>query len=837
MLLSVPSRHHDPRMLRSQLGVGLLLLLVLLSTGCRGYIAEPDIVQTRLDSATPPLDGTYTLVQSFVSQHPNLYEVELLPAVYETPGQGTLTLSLSASVPGERREVATQTIDVAQIQHNSPLRFAFSPQRDSASRAYELQIVGSPAVRVGFWHSSANAYGDGELRLDGIDGGGDLHFRTHCHYDALDLLREAGAVWGRLSGTKGAALIAGIAAIVVLLVPGYLVWHALDLAEPDQPIINLGMSLAISLALVPVALQWSTVVGLRWGRGIVAVAYLLTALGALLRLVRTRFVDLSPWRAGQNRVVVIVVLGLLILTIVQRFIHVRDLVLPAWVDSPQHTLISELVALHGAVPQSYEPLLSADNFIFHFGFHADTAVFHWLSGLPIPQAILLLGQLLNGASTVMAYVFAWRLTGRRVAAVVAALVTGLVSYMPAYYVSWGRYTLLTGMLLLPAGTALAVSWTQAEHRDDRLLVLAAALQAGTFLTHARVAVFGACFLLAYLLCETIAHWRHGQSSANLELWGRIGALGVLALSLSGPWIVQLVVTVRSVLHATGRTLHGDPSYNAVPRALLFVAHNRELMGLAAVGALWGLLRGRRETLWVVTWCALVGLVVNPGVLGLSTSSLLNNATAIIALFLPLSVLAGQAVAALWDAGSSFMSWLANRLGFGRGGGAMASMHVMLSMLLLVTGIWGAWGMVSIVNPVTVLATAEDLQAMEWIRANTASDAVFLINARLWQLGTYTGTDGGYWIRRLTGRGTLLPELPYVYGTPQAVRHINEMAQVVSEIEDASDHRLRGILAEEQVTHVYLGAKGGPLNPQMFVDSAGFRPVYNTGAVWIFEVAR
>jgi hypothetical protein len=800
-------------------------------------MSEPDIVQTRFDAATPPLDGTYTIVQSFICQYPHLYQVELLPAVYEIPGRGTLTFSLSSYEAGELRVLARLMVDAEQIRHNVPLQFAFEPQPDSASRAYELKIEGSTGVRVGFWYNSANAYGDGELSLGDSDNPGDLHFRTHCRYDPLTVLGQAGTVWGRFTDTKADAFAVVIALLLLLLVPGYLVWHALDLAQSDQPILNLAMSLAISLSLVPVGLQWNTVFGLRWNRGIVVVAYSLLVLGALLRLLRSQFADLAPWRAGQNRVMVTAVLGLVILSVVLRFIQARNLVLPAWVDSPQHALITELVALHGTVPQSYEPLLSADSFVFHFGFHADTAVFHWLSGLPIPQAMLLLGQVLNGASTLMAYLFALRLTGRRVAALVAGLVTGVVSYMPAYYVSWGRYTLLTGLLLLPAAAVLALSWMEAEHRDYRLLLLAALLQAGLFLTHARAAIFGACFLLAYLLCESIAHWRQGQSAVNGELWRRTAFLSLLALGLSGPWIVQLVMVIRSVLSATGRTLRGDPTYNAVPRALLFVARNRELMGLGVVGAVWGLFRRRRETVWVLSWCALVAVVVNPSVLGLPTSSLLNNVTAIIALFVPLSVLAGQAIAALWDVGPTFVSWLGNHLGFERDRAATVVTRVTLSLLVLGIGVYSAWGMVSIVNPVTVLATAEDLQAMEWIKGNTPVDAVFLINARLWQLETYVGTDGGYWIRRLTGRRALLPELPYVYGTPQDVRHINEMAQVVAELDDASDHRLRDIVAEEQVTHVYVGAKGGPLTPQMFLGSEDYRVVYNTGAVWIFEVAR
>jgi hypothetical protein len=265
---------------------------------------------------------------------------------------------------------------------------------------------------------------------------------------------------------------------------------------------------------------------------------------------------------------------------------------------------------------------------------------------------------------------------------------------------------------------------------------------------------------------------------------------------------------------------------------LFVARNRQLIALAIIGAALGLLRRRKETAWVVIWCIVVALLVNPGWLGLPSTNLINNAAAVISLFLPLSTLSGQAVAFFWDHAPFLLASLGARPRTWRV--VPAAVRAILLAFIGVVALLSAWDMVSIINPVTVLATDEDLRAMDWIRQNTPADAVFLINTRHWQLGVYTGTDGGYWIPRLSSRRTLLPELPYVHGTTQDVQHITDMAKTVSESKDASNPQLREIIESENVTHVYIGAKGGPLTPQMFLHGSQYRPVYNTGAVWIFE---
>jgi hypothetical protein len=144
-------------------------------------------------------------------------------------------------------------------------------------------------------------------------------------------------------------------------------------------------------------------------------------------------------------------------------------------------------------------------------------------------------------------------------------------------------------------------------------------------------------------------------------------------------------------------------------------------------------------------------------------------------------------------------------------------------------------MASIVNPDTVLATQADLHAIQWIQTTLPGDSLFLINTRYWQLDMYVGTDGGYWIQPLTGRRTLLPPLPYVFGSADYVQHVADLARTVAEAQDVDSPEFLELLHREGVTHVYVGAKGGALQPQLFLASSNYRTIYESGAVWIFEV--
>src|SRR5438128_1139132 len=86
----------------------------------------------------------------------------------------------------------------------------------------------------------------------------------------------------------------------------------------------------------------------------------------------------------------------------------------------------------------------------------------------------------------------------------ARRVARIVSAVPAYYLNWGRYTQLAGQTVLPAVCVVWMALLEAACERPvrrgallRLLVLSAITTAGLTLTHYRVAVFGACFVLAY----------------------------------------------------------------------------------------------------------------------------------------------------------------------------------------------------------------------------------------------------------------------------------------------------------------------------------------------------
>ena len=164
-----------------------------------------------------------------------------------------------------------------------------------------------------------------------------------------------------------------------------------------------------------------------------------------------------------------------------RFFQVRGLAFPPWVDAPHHVLIIRKIMETGILPADLNPYLPV-TFYYHFGFHVVTALFAGISGLPLEKAALGMGQILNAAVSLSVYSLGRVVWSDPRRAGVAALLTALVSQMPAYYATWGRYTLISGLVLLPLAMA-ALLENRESGRDGFKIFFQMILVAGTVLAH------------------------------------------------------------------------------------------------------------------------------------------------------------------------------------------------------------------------------------------------------------------------------------------------------------------------------------------------------------------
>ena len=227
------------------------------------------------------------------------------------------------------------------------------------------------------------------------------------------------------------------------------------------------------------------------------------------------------------------------------------------------------------------------------------------------------------------------------------------------------------------------------------------------------------------------------------------------------------------------------------------------------------------------------LLANLSVLGLPNSWFLNNSAVIISFWVPVGILGGWLAA---EVGAGLAA-LGQRLWADRGRrvalGLVAAGAVALALM-------GTWRLVDIVNPTTVLITADDLPAMAWIADHTPADARFLINTHYWQRGVRRGTDAGWWLTILVDRDTTLPcVICYPEDDGQTQAAANDLATAVEESAAGGaplgDPALRARLRAAGVEYIYVGAQGGPLMPDALDGSPYLEALYVDGPVRVYRL--
>ncbi|NTW03370.1 MAG: hypothetical protein HGA19_19195 [Oscillochloris sp.] len=646
----------------------------------------------------------------------------------------------------------------------------------------------------------------------------------------------------------------GLTLPLLLIAPGYLAERSLPTARLPL-LLRFTLWMSLSMSLVALLYLWLTVLGLALSTPLLWILATMLALAGLAAAWQDLGRDAG--RSGRQpgpRLVPALLVIIFVITLWARMAQVEDLALPAWVDSVHHALMVRVAAETGMAPFSLRPYLPVDDLPYHWGYHVFTATLMRLSGLALPDALIIPGQILNALCGIavagLAHYF-WR---RPSAAVGAAIAVGLISFMPAYYVSWGRYTQLSGMLMLPG---LAIAWGEALHRSGRgRWILVVVLIAGLSLVHFRVLLFALALLAAQMVV-----WAAPQSFATLRVRFLSALAAAVAVALlTAPWLWLLAHRTLLPALASEGGLAGGGSYNALTANLLWSRQNLPLIVVALLGAWLGIRRRASAAAVILIWVALlaiesnpwlivyltpgmgvllligglrqrrlsiiivgVGLIlINPRTVELPYLWLITNDVVVISLFMPLGVLTGGGIALLYAALPPTRRWP-------HAVGASAA-----AFALGVAG-WGAYDQRGVLNQNTVLATSADRDAITWAATNTPPDAHFLVNSTGW-LGTVgRGADGGWWLLPLAGRSTTAPPVLFIYADADYARHVFEVEQTTTTYQPGQDQNIFDLITREKITYIYLGAKGGVLKPELFDGRPGFHIVYQQAGVTIIAV--
>ena len=603
-----------------------------------------------------------------------------------------------------------------------------------------------------------------------------------------------------------------VLAMVLLLLPGFVWWAWLGKRDED-PILSFALMIGISLAFWGLLAELIFLLG-----GSLCLADIVGILAILLVLGIAGLVKNGLKIQKSKLPYLLIGLAALGLVIAWRLYQARDLLLPNWVDSQHHYLIIKAILENGGLPGSLSPYLDVP-FFYHYGFHAVTALFTGLSGLEIGDATLVFGQVLNAAIGLSIYALGKVLWEDWRPAALAALLVSFATRMPAYYLSWGRYTLTTGLILLPLAMAVSLQ-LQKQSFSRKMVITLTLLTAGVLFSHYFASVLLAIFLVILVLVYLIPRWKAPLTALS-------GVSGVILGTLSGlilaaPWLAR-VVNFSSA--STGVSANFPESFSTLLNSnqwdyiwkLLGPVSNLWLLIPAGLGLVWALIKGKQIHFGM--WALTMGILTMPWSLTLRPFRPDHFA---IVLFLPVVLLAGWF---FWQVSLLLEKWHKKR-------------WISLIFLIFVLTGWTVWGFLlntDTINSKTVLVTETDMEALDWVAENTPPDARFFINTAYWLNNAYRGVDGGGWLLPYAERWSLVPTVFYGYSPDKEyVRQTLDWGERASQITTCSED-FWALVDEAELSWIYIREGVGELQPENLENCEGITNTYTNGDIAIFRI--
>ena len=827
-MLETPRIKTIPILIGMMLAAGFLVLVYWLSRGEWIYPTQPHA------TATLTLNGD-SVGQTFVAEQAGLEAIRVkMPALNAAQ---TVAFSLRES-PSSTEVLRQSTVTIPASSDDQWVLFSFEPLSNSRTQYYYVSIAPAEnACTVAIYYGFPETYQDGSLYVANNPQSGQTTFNLVYNRPAM--------LWDLVGGV-GASVPNGVMILLAFFVPG---WALLALFQHQNRmslhwVEGIAVAVGLSLALYPMLFLLTDAVGVHlgrfylWGTVIAAIAVLLWHYRVWKLRGREIFATAGVWAQSETFWADVTLAIVAIIALTGRLLMVRGLDLPLLGDSVHHTTLTQLIMDNGGLFHSWEPYAPYETFSFHFGFHVNSAIFGWATGLSAPQAVLWGGQFFNFLAVLLLYPLAYRLKGAW-AGVIAVFVAGVFTQFPVYYVNWGRYPQLMGQAVL----MIAAWWTWVTLTDDKLalkkwlwLIFGALLISGTALGYYRMAFHYVAFVFAALLVvvRTVDDLRRWQR------WAALGSVAVLTLLLMSSWLKNVAArflfpTVPSTVQSTvqPQTVSGWTQLTQLAVHLPMTQMLIVLMGI--LGIVWW---GKRAALPVV-WLGMLLILPVLKALSIPGAGIIQQFTIETSLYMPLALILGV-VGAFFVAGTIRSKW-------GRAG--------VFSIALMLVAIVRLPALVQTLDRGYSFVGKPDIIAADWIDDHLPQNSFFLINGIVYTDGVSSiGGDAGWWLPILTHRGASIPpqyallvEKPSIPGYSQAV---NNLVQKLSTVPvTGRDGKTAICNFPIPITHVYLGQNRGrgdkagtpPPRPMLPADDllrdAAFQLIYRQDRVMIFKFDR
>jgi hypothetical protein len=813
----------------------ILLFLVFIITSCSPFIRTEQSSR----SNTIVLQPGHSVGQTFTARYNGLESIIL----YLEPGennQSSINLYLRTS-PQSSEDLRFSSLQTKQIKKTGNFTFQFSPIEDSTLSSYYLFIKNQGEEPISVGMGDYFSYLQGSLHYNHEPQDQQLFFKLGYNPRILLIgLFKEGFIW----------VLWLVASLFLFIIPGWAL-ASLTISKWRQTYwaSKFGISLGISFAIYPILLLWTDIVNIHlynlyaWTPPIIGLTIIIWKNRYYLN--RTEFSgvinNLKSSFNFSNFLIDCLLLVVIALTIAIRFWVIRTLEYPMWGDSYQHTMVAQLLIDNGGLFNSWQPYAEMQSFTYHFGFHTSVAVFHWVTGLESHQAVLILGQLINAFAVIALIPLANKINSSRWTAVLTVLFAGLLFQMPMYYVNWGRYTQLTGQVILPIAILLAWNYLEKEKLKTPLLIVIWIVWAGLGLTHYRVLIFSIMILPAYFLLGT-------KPSGWKQFFLKSLVIGVGAGIIFLPWFVHVFVGMwldifQHYMSLPANDLPADTAtYNSIGDITSYLP--RLIWVALPIILAFGFWKREKNFSIFTLWGYLVFLLANPHWFHLPGAGTLSNFAVFIAAYIPISIILA--------ADSSWLiewlhngNWLLPRF-FANQSRQQVFLTLIILIIVILSSFYGARKrFFDIEINYHTFVTNPDQRAFEWIRENTNNDDRFLvISFPAYGNSLIAGADAGWWIPLILNRQTTLP--PLLYGSEKGPtsdynKWINHLTADI--IEKGINHpEVLDLLTERQINYIYIGQQRGRINnpapfliPEMVIDNPVFEIAYHQDGVWIFQI--